>query len=97
MVYQQRISKIKYKFQKYTSFCYFKLQFFNKKGEKLGKVENKHPSELKKLVLLGQKALSEEKQEEINLKDEEVIVGVRLGIREQAMNSRGKKEDGPVS
>lgn len=31
------------------------------------------------------------------LKDEEVIVGVRLGIREQAMNSKGKKEDGPVS
>ena len=52
---------------------------------------------MKKLLMLGQKPLSEEKHEEIMLKDEEVIVGVRLGIREQAMNSKGKKEDGPVS
>lgn len=47
--------------------------------------------------MLGQKALTEEKQDELILKEEEVILGVKLGIREQAMNSKGKKEDGPVS
>ena len=68
----------------------------HKKGIKLGVIENKKQSELKKLLMLGQKALSEEKIEEITLHQEEVIIGVKLGLR-LPNYGKGKKEEGLVA
>lgn len=48
----------------------------------LGKIENKKENEVKNQMVLGQKATEKEKKEQIILKAEEVIVGVKFGIRD---------------
>lgn len=88
---------IKYRYQKYSSFCYYQLTFLNSKGVKLGVIENKKQSELKKLIMLGQKPVHEERTDEIVLKQEEIIVGVKLGMREPLHVGKGKKEEGIVA
>ena len=41
--------------------------------------------------------MHEEKLEEIVLNQEEVIVGIKIGMREPVHNGKGKKEEGVVA
>ena len=85
--FHEKNGKIVVRQQKYSSFTYFQLKFLSRNGDVLGKVENKKESDLKKQMTLGQKATEKEKKEVITLKPEEVVVGVKLGIRDTNMHS----------
>lgn len=74
------ISQIHFRHQKFSGFHFFEFKFLKRDGTELGCIQNKKMSEVKNLQKLGQKTRDKPIKETEEIRDNEVIIGVNIGL-----------------